>query len=236
MADEGERVRVRVKFFGILKADTKEGTIELEVGEGDETVSAVLRKIEARFPQIKPRMDTLAYAVNHEFVDADHALSEDDEIALLPPVSGGSGELKRITEASLNIEDLIVETEDHASGALILFSGVVRNHNDGQEVDGMTYEADGPLAEKVLAEIESEALTKFSVHHCRIQHRVGALELGETSVIIVVRSPHRDEAYKASRYAIEELKRRAPIWKQEHYVGGESRYLEGTPLQKGSRT
>jgi molybdopterin synthase catalytic subunit len=98
----------------------------------------------------------------------------------------------------------------------------------------MTYEVDVPLAEKVLAEIESEALTKFSVHHCRIQHRVGTLKLGETSVIIVVRSAHRAEAYEASRYAIDELKRRAPIWKQEHYVGGESRYLEGTPLQKGS--
>ncbi len=229
-------MRVRVKFFGILKADTKEEIIELDVGERDEDVSGILREIEARYPQIKPRMDTLAYAVNHEFVDADYVLSDGDELALLPPVSGGSGELKRITEAPLNIDNLIAETEDYASGALILFSGVVRNHNDGQEVDGMTYEADVPLAEKILTEIESEALTKFSVHHCRIQHRVGALELGETSVIIVVRSPHRAEAYKASRYAIEELKRRAPIWKQEHYVGGESRYLEGTPLQKGSST
>ena len=227
-------MRVRVKFFGVLKADTKEGTIELDVGEGDEVVSGILKTIEARYPQIKPRMETLAYAVNHEFVDADYLLSDGDELALLPPVSGGSGELKRITEAPLNIEDLIAETEDHASGALIIFSGVVRNHNDGQKVEGMMYEADVPLAAKVLAEIESEALTKFSVHHCRIQHRVGALELGETSVIIVVRSPHRAEAYEASRYAIDELKRRAPIWKQEHYVGGESRYLEGTPLQKGS--
>ncbi len=227
-------MKVRVKFFGILKADTKEDTIVLDLGEGDEVVSGVLREIEARYPQINPRMDTLAYAVNHEFVDADYVLSDGDELALLPPVSGGSGELKRITEAPLNIDNLIAETEDHASGALILFSGVVRNHNDGQEVNGMTYEADVPLAEKILAEIESEALTKFSVHHCRIQHRVGALELGETSVIIVVRSPHRAEAYEASRYAIDELKRRAPIWKQEHYVGGESRYLEGTPLQKGS--
>ncbi len=227
---------VRVRFFGILKTDTKVDTIELDIGQGNETVFGVLMEIEARYPQIQPRMDTLAYAVNHEFVDADYLLSDGDELALLPPVSGGSGELKRITEAPLSIDKMIAETEDQASGALIIFSGVVRNHNDGQEVDGMTYEADVPLAEKVLAEIESEALTKFSVHHCRIQHRIGDLELGETSVIIVVRSPHRAEAYEASRYAIDELKRRTPIWKQEHYVGGESRYLEGTPLQKGSST
>jgi len=234
--DEGERVNVRIRFFGVLKTDTKEETIELDIGEGNETVSGVLMEIETRYPQIGPRMETLAYAVNHEFVDADCLLSDGDELALLPPVSGGSGVLKRITEAPLKIEDLIAETEDHMSGALIIFSGVVRNHNDGQEVDGMNYEADVPLAEKVLAEIESEARSRYSVHHCRIQHRVGSLELGETSVIIVVRSPHRAEAYNASRYAIDELKRRAPIWKQEHYVGGESRYLEGTPLQKGSST
>ena len=229
-------MKVRVKFFGILKADTGEDTLEMDIGETGETVSGILKEIGARFPQLKPRMDTLAFAVNHEFVDADYELSNGDELALLPPVSGGSGKGSRITEAPLKLDDLIAETEDHPSGALIVFAGVVRNHNDGQAVDGMTYEADVPLAEKVLAEIESEALSKFSIHHCRIQHRIGSLKLGEKSVIIVVRSPHRAEAYEASRYAIEELKRRAPIWKQEHYVSGESRYLEGTPLQKGTTT
>jgi len=215
-------MKVRVKFFGILKADAGDGTIEMDIGDTDETILGILKEIEARFPQLKPRMDTLAYAVNHEFVDVDYALSDGDELALLPPVSGGSGKMSRITEAPLKLDDLIAETEDHSSGALIVFAGVVRNHNEGQAVDGMTYEADVPLAEKVLAEIESEALSEFSVHHCRIQHRIGSLKLGETSVIIVVRSPHRAEAYEASRYAIEELKRRAPIWKKEHYLGGAS--------------
>ncbi|MCK5318940.1 MAG: molybdenum cofactor biosynthesis protein MoaE [Anaerolineales bacterium] len=227
-------MKVRVKFFGILKADTGEETLEINIGDTGDTVSVVLKEIGARFLQLKPRMDTLAYAVNHEFVDVDYVLSDGDELALLPPVSGGSGKVIRITEAPLKLDDLIAETEDHSSGALIVFTGVVRNNNDGQAVYGLTYEADVPLAEKVLAEIESEALSEFSVHHCRIQHRIGSLKLGETSVIIVVRSPHRAEAYEASRYAIEELKRRAPIWKQEHYVGGETRYLEGAPLQKGS--
>ena len=227
-------MKVRVKFFGILKADTGEETLEINIGDTGDTVSVVLKEIGARFSQLKPRMDTLAYAVNHEFVDVDYVLSDGDELALLPPVSGGSGKVIRITEAPLKLDDLIAETEDHSSGALIVFTGVVRNNNDGQAVYGLTYEADVPLAEKVLAEIESEALSEFSVHHCRIQHRIGSLKLGETSVIIVVRSPHRAEAYEASRYAIEELKRRAPIWKQEHYVGGETRYLEGAPLQKGS--
>ena len=225
---------MRVKFFGILKADAGDDTIEMDISDADETILGILEEIGVRFPKLIPRMDTLAYAVNHEFVDADYVLSDGDELALLPPVSGGSGKVIRITEAPLKLDDLIAETEDHSSGALIVFAGVVRNHNDGQAVDGMTYEADAPLAQKVLAEIESEALSKFSVRHCRIQHRIGSLKLGETSVIIVVRSPHRAEAYEASRYAIEELKRRAPIWKQEHYVGGETRYLEGAPLQKGS--
>ena len=87
------------------------------------------------------------------------------------------------------------------------------------------------LAEKVLQEIEAEVIEKFGVRRCRVQHRIGHLELGEPSVLIVVRAGHRAEAYEASRYAIDELKERAPIWKEEHYTDGDSRYLDGVPLR-----
>jgi molybdopterin synthase catalytic subunit len=100
----------------------------------------------------------------------------------------------------------------------------------------MTYEAHVALAEKTLREIEQEALDKFGVRRCRIQHRIGHLELGEPSVLIVVRAGHRDEAYTASRYAIDEVKQRAPIWKEEHYADGNSRYLDGVPLKRKDET
>ncbi|MCD4684844.1 MAG: molybdenum cofactor biosynthesis protein MoaE [Anaerolineae bacterium] len=135
-----------------------------------------------------------------------------------------------ILDTPLSVDPLLQETEDHGSGALIVFYGTVRNHNDGRPVDGMTYEAHVSIAEKVLAEIEAEALDKFAIRHCRIQHRIGRLALGEASVIIVVRGAHRADAYTASRYAIDELKQRTPIWKEEHYINGDSRYLDGVPL------
>jgi molybdopterin synthase catalytic subunit len=136
----------------------------------------------------------------------------------------------------LELEPLLRETEDDASGALVIFYGTVRDENEGRPVQSMTYEAHIALAEKALSEIEQEALEKFGVRRCRIQHRIGHLELGEPSVLIVVRAGHRDEAYAASRYAIDEVKQRAPIWKEEHYADGDSRYLDGVPLKRKDET
>ena len=135
-----------------------------------------------------------------------------------------------ILDAPLDLAPLLAETEDPACGALVVFVGTVRNENDGQPVEGMTYEAHVSMAEKVLRQIEDEVLNRFDVRRCRIQHRIGTLRLGEPSVIIVVRAAHRAAAYDASRYAIDQIKQRAPIWKEEHYVTGASRYLDGVPL------
>lgn len=135
-----------------------------------------------------------------------------------------------ILDTPLALEPLLRETEDHSSGALVVFYGTVRNTNDGRPVRSMAYEAHVSMAENVLATIEREALERFAIQHCRIVHRIGHLELGEPSVIIVVRAAHRADAYAASRYAIDELKQRAPIWKEEHYADGDSRYLDGVPL------
>jgi molybdopterin synthase catalytic subunit len=137
-----------------------------------------------------------------------------------------------ITEEALALEPLLQETEDHGSGALIVFYGTVRNTNEGRPVKSMAYEAHVSMAEKVLRELEQEVIEKFNARHCRIIHRIGHLELGEPSVIIVVRSAHRADGYAGSRYAIDELKQRAPIWKEEHYADGDSQYLDGVPLRK----
>ena len=136
-----------------------------------------------------------------------------------------------ITENPLDLNQLLQETADPGSGGLVIFCGTVRNENDGKRVRAITYEAHTSLAEKVLREIEEEVLSRFDVRRCRIQHRVGMLPLGEPSVIVVVRAAHRAQAFEAARHAIDELKQRAPIWKEEHYVAGESRFLEGAPLK-----
>lgn len=136
-----------------------------------------------------------------------------------------------ITDRPLDLNALIAETTDDGCGALAVFTGTVRNTNDGRPVERLTYEAHRPLAEDVLRQLEEEVCERFGVDHCRVQHRVGTLELGEPSVHVVVRSGHRAEAFEAARYAIDELKARAPIWKREHYADGDSGYLEGTPMR-----
>lgn len=137
-----------------------------------------------------------------------------------------------VTEEPLDLLSLIRETEDPASGALVVFVGTVRNENEGRPVSALAYEAHIPLAERVLRELEEEVLARFPVRKVRIQHRIGPMGIGEPSVIIVVRAPHRAEAFEACRYAIDELKKRVPIWKEETYADGKRRFLKGIPLKQ----
>jgi molybdopterin synthase catalytic subunit len=113
-------------------------------------------------------------------------------------------------------------------GATLLFLGTVRDHNDGRPVAGMRYDSYADMAEKVLGQIADEAALRLGTDRIAVVHRVGDLAIGDVSVAIAASAPHRAEAFDAARYVIEEIKRRLPIWKQEHYVGGESQWLEGT--------
>lgn len=135
-----------------------------------------------------------------------------------------------ITHEPLRLERLLEETEDDGSGALAVFGGTVRDTNDGRPVNGMTYDGHPSMAAKALAELEREAKDRFGVRRCRIMHRIGPMTLGETSVWVVVRDAHRGPALEAARWAIDTLKERLPVWKEEHYIDGESRHLDGTPL------
>ena len=129
---------------------------------------------------------------------------------------------------------LLAETVSPRDGAALLFLGVVRNHNEGQDVAGLEYEAYTEMAASVLEAVVAEACERWDTGEIRVVHRIGSLRIGEASVAIAVASPHRDAAYQASRYIIEELKKRAPIWKREGYVAGEKAWLGGwEPAVKG---
>jgi molybdopterin synthase catalytic subunit len=128
---------------------------------------------------------------------------------------------------------LVAAAED---GAVLLFVGVVRDHNDGQHVSGMRYDAYVEMAERVLGDIAREAAERLGTDRVVIVHRIGDLGIGDASVAIAVSSPHRAEAYDASRYIIEEIKKRLPVWKQERYAAGSVRWLEGHAQQPGGRT
>ena len=138
--------------------------------------------------------------------------------------------MEHITDQVLDAEVLKRETENPVCGALIVFEGIVRNHHRGRQVERMEYTAYKPLAERVLQELEEETKRRFGVAECRIVHRIGALAIGEASVVIVVRSAHRGDAFDASEWAIDTLKQRVPIWKNDFYTDGTRAYQEGVPL------
>lgn len=138
--------------------------------------------------------------------------------------------MERITDQVLDSGVLKRETENPACGALVVFEGTVRNHHRDRRVERMEYTAYKPLAERVLQELEEETKRRFEVAECRIVHRIGELAIGEASVIIVVRSAHRADAFDAAEWAIDTLKQRVPIWKNDFYADGTSAYQDGIPL------
>lgn len=140
---------------------------------------------------------------------------------------------RHLQQEPLDLGALLQETQDPASGALVVFSGTVRNQFEGKAVARLEYSSHPALVEKMLGRLEQEVIERFGVQQCRIVHREGMLEIGEDSVFVVVRAAHRGDAFAAARYAIDELKQRAPVWKREHYDDGSIEYQEGMPLSAG---
>jgi len=138
--------------------------------------------------------------------------------------------LIHLVDEPIDTAALIAATEDPTCGALVIFEGTVRDHDEAGGVASMTYTAYRPLAERVLGELEDEACQRFAIARCRVVHRLGWLTVGEASVTVVVRAAHRAPAYEASRFVIDTLKERAPIWKHDHLPDGTTRYQDGTPL------
>ena len=133
----------------------------------------------------------------------------------------------RLTEEALALDALLGDTVDPRSGALVVFGGAVRNHHEGKAVTHLNYSAYEPLGEALIRQVEQETLAKFGVHHCRVVHRTGELGIGEMAIYAVVRATHRREAFAAAQYAVDAVKHRAPIWKEEFYADGSSAFVTG---------
>ena len=160
----------------------------------------------------------LLYAVNQEYAERSTALAEGDEVAIIPPVSGGA---YRLVEGPLDVAAVIAEVEDESAGAIATFQGTVRRQSRGRQVIALEYEAYAGMAEKVMAEIAEAAKERHDLGEVAIAHRTGRCEVGEVSVIIAVSAAHRHPALTACREIIDELKGRVPLWKKELYEGGE---------------
>jgi molybdopterin synthase catalytic subunit len=202
-------VTVRVRLFAGLRE--RAGWSQREVDAA--TVGEVWRALD-----LGDEPDGLLYAVNKEYATRDRALADGDEVAVIPPVSGGAFLL---SEEPLSLDRVVGEVRDEEAGAIATFTGTTRVHSRGRTVTHLDYEAYEGMAEGVMAEIAAGLAERYELTAVAIHHRVGRVGIGETSVVIAVSAPHRHHALAACKDAIDELKERVPLWKKEVYEGGE---------------
>jgi molybdopterin synthase catalytic subunit len=206
------RVKLTVRLFAGLRERAGAGRVEVELPEG-----AALRDVWPAL-ELGDEPDGLLYAVNRRYADAGAVLSEGDEVALIPPVSGGAF---RLSGEPLSIDAAVAEVRTDAAGAIATFVGTTRNRSRGRDVLHLEYEAYEGMAEEVMGELADALKERHELCEVAIHHRVGRVDIGETSVVIAVSAPHRAAALAACREAIDELKVSVPLWKKEIYEGGE---------------
>jgi molybdopterin converting factor subunit 1 len=219
-------MRVRVLFFGMLKDRMGKSSDSLELPDGA-SIRDLLAHYETEVPGLKESLPALAVAVNQVYASPEAKLKAGDEVALLPPVSGGSANqtvqparyasIVRNPIDSPQVLDSLKRGED---GAALVFEGVVRNQSRGRKTRYLEYEAYEEMALQQMESLAAQALTQFQIRDVAIVHRLGHLEIGETSVLIAVASAHRAAGFDACRWLIDSLKRTVPIWKKEYFEDG----------------
>ncbi len=225
-------MRVRVLFFGMLKEALGRGEDVLQLPSGATVADLLAQYGERR--GVRPLLDAAAVSVNQEYARRELPLHDDDEVALLPPVSGGSLQTRaqahtRLVREAIDSAALIGAVKQPSDGATVIFEGIVRDNSRGRPTRFLEYEAYEPMAAKELEKLAAEAQTRFAVGDVLILHRLGRLEIGETSVLIAVAAAHRAAAFDACRWLIDTLKRTIPIWKKEHFADG-AVWADGEPF------
>ena len=209
---------IRVKLFAAVREIVGQKELVLEVPDGMKAC-ALPDQLAIEYPRLRALASFLKVAVNHEYADEGLTLAEGDEVALLPPVSGGVDAFE-ITETPLSLDALTRAVGQDTSGAIATFLGIVRGFARGRKVDRLEYDAYPEMAIAKMRQIGDEIRARWPVDRVAIAHRVGRLGVGEASVAIAVASPHRHEALEACAYAIERLKELVPIWKKEVWSDG----------------
>jgi MoaE-MoaD fusion protein len=227
-------VRVKVLFFGVLRDVVGRAEDQLDL-EHAATLGGVFDHYSSRFPLMREMAGSILLARNQEFAGPATQLADGDEIALLPPVSGGSDPPLEISEngnffaltwhpiVPRKIADRLLRGED---GAVVTFEGVVRNNTKGRLTHYLDYDCYEPMAIKLLARIGREIAASYAIDRIAVVHRLGRMLIGETSVVVIVTAAHRRAAFEAALEGIDRLKRVVPIWKKEHFADGEV-WVEG---------
>jgi molybdopterin synthase catalytic subunit/molybdopterin converting factor small subunit len=229
-------MRVKVLFFGMLKDIVGRMEEQVELAP-DARLSTLFDHYAGQFPRLREMAGSIVMARNQEFSSLSTAIVEGDEVAFLPPVSGGSdrytrevstpdGNFYALTRQPIDSSEVSGRLLRGEDGAVIIFEGVVRNNTKGRATCFLEYECYEPMAVKMMAEIGGEIAGSFEIGRIAMVHRLGRLEIGEASVAIVVTAPHRKAAFAAALEGINRLKRLVPIWKKEHFADGEV-WVEG---------
>jgi len=238
-------MQVRVLFFGILRDLAGRGGEVLTL-PAHATLSDVFMHYEEMNPRLGELAGSIAISVNQEFAGPDSSLKEGDEVAFLPPVSGGlpdqpidipsqSRPHASMVREKIDTQAVLTRLKQPADGAAVAFEGIVRDNTRGRRTLYLNYEAYEEMALKQMDALAEQALHEFSIRDVAIVHRLGRLEIGETSVLIVVASGHRAAAFDACRWLIDSLKRTVPIWKKEHFEDG-AVWADGEPFPTGIPT
>ncbi len=228
-------MQVRVIAFGVLKDWLGPSAVPVEL-EDDASVAEMLERLRAIMPERAPMqvLRAIAVSVNAEYARADHVLHDGDEVGLLPPVSGGAAPsanasdeqgdqteiVVALTRQPIDASGFVAAAKRDEDGAVVIFEGIVRNHSRGRRTLHLDYEAYEEMAVRQMRELGCKARERFGVRQVAMIHRLGRLEIGETSVLIVVACAHRTAAFEACRWLIDTLKQTVPIWKRETFLDG----------------
>ncbi len=235
-------MQVRVIYFGMLReiAGREREVVDLP---DPATVGELYAQLQQRAPKLRDFRAAIALAVNCEYADGSAALHDGDEIALIPPVSGGNVtsdeaedsalplilEHARLVSEPIDPEPILAQIKRPDDGAVAMFDGIVRNHSRGRRTLYLDYSGYEPMALRKMEQLATDALTRFAIRDVRIAHRLGRLQIGETSVYIAVSSAHRAAAFDACRWLIDTLKTTVPIWKKEYFEDG-AVWSDGEPF------
>jgi molybdopterin synthase catalytic subunit len=215
-----EPVKIRVLFFGAARDAVDTNPLEISV-HAPATVSNAFQNLVARFSGLERFGRSLLFAVNQEYATPDTQLKENDELAVFPPVSGGSHDFFELTTEAIDVGEVARRVVLPECGATVTLDGYAREWTKGKRTLYLIYEAYDTMALTEMQRLGAEAHRQFEIAHIGIVHRTGCIDIGETSVVIACSAPHRRAAFQACEWAIKELKRTVPIWKKEIFENGE---------------
>lgn len=208
-------MKVRIVYFAAARELVGRGEEELALPTQTSDLATLRAWLACERPQLAPHLGRMRFAHNGEFAREDEPLSDGDEVVILPPVAGGSDVLAEVREAPLSIDEVVAKVRHPSAGAIVIFLGTVRDHADGQAVARLDYEAYVELANKEMRRIVEQLTAEHPGTRVAVTHRVGALAIGDTAVVVAASAAHREQAFAVCRLAIDRIKATVPIWKKE---------------------